>query len=76
LRLSRWKGFGEHLQNFVWTFPGRKTGKNHDPDEQPAKQAGANLDLEGLPLAGSSDAETRGGIKHTPTIKPTVSDVD
>src|SRR4051794_39891349 len=28
---SHRKGFEQHLQNFVWTFPARKTRKNNDP---------------------------------------------
>jgi hypothetical protein len=43
MRFSQRKRLGQHLQNIAWTLPARKTRQNHDPNEQPAKQAGANL---------------------------------
>jgi hypothetical protein len=76
MRFSQRKRLGQHLQNIAWTLPARKACQNHDPNEQPAKQAGANLHLEGLPLADAYDAKTRRGIKHTATIKLAVHDVD
>jgi hypothetical protein len=43
MRFSQRKRLGQHLQNIAWTLPARKTRQNHDPNEQPAKQTGANL---------------------------------